>query len=217
MTNITKLFLFITFELLTIGLSGQSTTKKLAKVIPQLSIYNINGDTTNLKTISDGKITFIDFWFIPCGPCFNEMNMLHKLYAKYKDNPKISFLTITLTDSAFARPLIENRNTPVNDTYDYFRSLAQLDTFKLPVYFIKNGTRKMLSLKEEKGGGFNGHGEPSVQNQSLYPADVFGFSAYPTIFIFDKSGKVIYTKTGFMKGTEAKQQKNIEAIINDKL
>jgi len=217
MINITKLLLLITFALLTIGLSGQSATKKLAKVIPQLSIYNINGDTTDLKTISDGKITFIDFWFIPCGPCFNEMNMLHKLYAKYKDNPNVSFLTITLTDSAFVRPLIENRNTSVNDTYDYFRSLAQLDTFKLPVYFIKKGTSKMFSFKKDEKGGFHGHGEPMVKDQPRYPANVFGFLAYPTIFIFDKSGKVIYTKTGFMKEAEAKQQKNIEAIINYKL
>jgi thiol-disulfide isomerase/thioredoxin len=217
MINIIKLLLFIAFVLLTIGLSGQSTAKKIVKVIPQLSIYNINGDTTNLKTITDGKITFIDFWFIPCGPCFNEMNMLHKLYAKYKDNLNVSFLTITLTDSAFARPLIENRNTPVNETYDYFKSLAQLDSFKLPVYFIKNGISKMISFKKEKGNVFQGHGEPRVKDQSLYPANVFGFSAYPTIFIFDKGGKVIYTKTGFMKETEDKQQKNIEAIINDKL
>ncbi len=104
-----KTLLFITFTLLTITTFGQKTARRPVKVIPQLFIYGINGDTTNLKSISKEKVTFIDFWFIPCGPCFAEMNMLHKLYAKYKDNPNVSFLTITLTDSAFVRRIAPSK------------------------------------------------------------------------------------------------------------
>lgn len=197
---------------------GQRMLRKPVKVIPQLSVYNIKGDTTNLKTISNNKVTFIDFWFIPCGPCFAEMNMLHKLYAKYKDNPNVSFLTITLTDSAFVRPLIENKNTATNDTYDYFKALAQLDTFRLPVYFLKGVGSKMTSFKKAKV-GFIGHGELKTKDadDTQYPDNVFGFSAYPTIFIFDKKGNRIYNKTAFTKEDEKQQQKRIEALINEKL
>ena len=213
-----KTLLFTTFTFLTITSVGQTVLKKPVKVIPQLSIYNINGDTTNLKAISNDKVTFIDFWFIPCGPCFAEMNMLHKLYAKYKDNPNVAFLTITFTDSAFVRPLIENRNTSTNDTYDYFKTLALLDTFKLPVYFLKGAASKMTSFKKAKV-GFSGHGEPKTKktDYTQYPDNIFGFSGYPTIFIFDKKGNVIYNKTSFTKEGEKQQQKNIEALINAKL
>src|SRR6187401_1495064 len=116
-----RTLLFTIFSLLTMASLGQKIPKKLVKVIPQLSVYDINGETTDLKIISNNKVTFIDFWFIPCGPCFVEMNMLHRLYDKYKDDANVAFLTITFTDSAFARPLIENRNTDANETYDYFK------------------------------------------------------------------------------------------------
>ena len=187
------------------------------KTTPQLSIYNINGDTADLKSLTNGKITFIDFWFIPCGGCFVEMHMLHSLYKKYKDNPNVSFLTITFTDTGFVRPLIENRLTDSNDTYQYFKELAQLDSFRLPVYFIRNVSMKMRSLKKDKKGIFKGHGEPYPLNSSSFPDNVFGFPAYPTIFIFDKNGNEFYTKTGFMKKEEVQQQKIIEAMINARL
>jgi hypothetical protein len=142
--------------------------------------------------------------------------MLHKLYAKYKDNPNVTFLTITLTDSSFVRPLIENKNTSTNDTYDYFKTLAQLDTFRLPVCFLKDITSKMTSFKKSKT-GFSGHGEPKTKDHTFYPDNVFGFSGYPTIFIFDKKGNTVYTKTAFTKEGEKEQQKSIETIINAKL
>jgi thiol-disulfide isomerase/thioredoxin len=214
--NIMKSLLFTTFAILSIASFGQKISRKPVKVIPQLSIYNINSDTTNLKKISNNKITFIDFWFIPCGPCFAEMNMLHKLYAKYKDNPNVAFLTITLTDSSFVRPLVENKNTSTNNTYDYFKTLAQLDTFRLPVYFLKGIGSKMISFKKEKA-GFSGRGEPRTKDHTFYPDNIFGFSGYPTIFIFDKKGNMIYNKTAFTKEGEMQQQKNIEALIDRKL
>jgi len=194
---------------------GQKIPKKPVKVIPQLSVYDINGETTDLKIISNNKVTFIDFWFIPCGPCFVEMNMLHRLYGKYKDDPNVAFLTITFTDSAFARPLIENRNTDANETYDYFKKLAGLDTFKLPVFFLKDIDAKMRSFKKSKA-GFSGQNEPKTQeiDHTKYPDNIFGFSGYPSIFIFDKKGNLIYNKTGFTKEDETKQQKKIEALIN---
>jgi hypothetical protein len=140
------------------------------------------------------------------------MNMLHKLYYKFKDNPNFRFLTITLTDSAFVRPLIENRNTDSNETYDYFKSLASIDTFKLPVYFIKNVIEKQKSFRKDKS-AYYGRAEPRSRDTKFYPDNLFGFSGYPTIFIFDKSGNTIYSNTGFIKKNEDLQKKSIEDII----
>ena len=213
-----RTLLFTTFSILTMASLGQKVPKKPVKTIPQLSVYDINGDTTSLKIISNNKVTFIDFWFIPCGPCFVEMNMLHRLYAKYKDDPNVAFLTITLTDTAFVRPLIENRNTDANEAYDYFKKLAGLETFKLPVFFLKGIDTKMRSFKKSKT-GFSGQNEPTTHaiDYTKYPDSIFGFSGYPTIFIFDKKGNLIYNKTGFTKEGERQQQQKIEALINSNL
>jgi thiol-disulfide isomerase/thioredoxin len=196
-------------------LSGQVTSRSPVRQLPQVSLYNINGESSNLDIISKYKVTIIDFWFIPCGPCFIEMNMLHDIYARYKDNPNVLFLTISITDSAFVRPLTENRNALNNDTYTYFKQLAKLDTFKLPVYFMKEGTVKMISFVKSNQ-GFSGHSEPWGQNNadSLLAPHVFGFSANPTIFIFDKNGNTIYNHTGFLKKDQAKLENDIQNIIS---
>ena len=213
-----KSLLTLVYTLLVLILVGQKTSRTSVKIIPQLSIYDIKGDTTSLEAISVGKVTFIDFWFIPCGPCFEEMNMLHKLYSKYLGNPNVSFLTITITDSSFVRPLIENRNTSSNETYNYFKKLSQLDTFKLPVYFIKGVNYKVISLRNEND-KFNGQLDPSIikADMTVYPNNVFGFEGYPTIFMFDKNGNTLYSNTGFMKKGEGRQMKRIQDIIEKNL
>lgn len=208
-----RTLLLINFTILTIACFGQKVPLKPARAIPQIYVYNIHGDTTNLKAVSNNKVTFIDFWFIPCGPCFVEMNMLHKIYARYKYNPNVAFLTVTLTDSAFVRPLIENRNTNSNETYNYFKKLADLDTFKLPVYFIKDVSSVQKSLKKDKI-GYTGRGERPLKERSNYPNMIFGFTAYPTIMIFNKYGQLMYNKTGFTKASEKSQQKAIEEVID---
>ena len=202
---------------MTVACLGQKAPPKPVRTIPQIHVYNIHGDTTNLKAISSNKVTFIDFWFTPCRPCFFEMNILHKLYARYKYNPNVAFLTVTLTDSAFVRPLIENRNTGSNETYNYFKKLADLDTFKLPVYFIKDVSSVQKSLKKRDKIGYTGYGEGPLKERSNYPNKIFGFTAYPTIMIFNKYGQLMYNKTGFTKASEKSQQKAIEEVIDQGL
>ncbi|MBY0481094.1 MAG: TlpA family protein disulfide reductase [Chitinophagaceae bacterium] len=179
---------------------GQKNEAEPVKKIPDFSLYHLKNGTTNLLSLAKGKITFIDFWFVPCGPCFVEMNMLHELYAKYKNNPAIAFLTITFTDSSIVRPLIENRNELENDTYSYFKKMSNLDTFKLPVYFAFS-KRKAESYNESRD----------------YLNGTFNFYMYPTILIFDKNGLLIYHKTGFWKSDRKRQQLEIENLIKRKM
>lgn len=205
--------LTITILLFFVSSFGQKKLIEPIKQIPSVTLYNLSGDTSNLLTLAKDKITFIDFWFIPCGPCFGEMNLLHKLYSKYKDNPSVRFITITFTDSAFVRPLTENRNTDSNQTYSYFKTLSQLDTFRLPVYFMKNAISKQTSFIKSKF-GFAGKGEGFSKDKSQFPGQIFRFSGYPTVLIFDKSGQLIYNKTGFTDSGEKQQYLTIQSIID---
>ena len=208
-----KMLPAVFFVILSLPGMGQYKTNLPQSVIPSMSLYNIQGDTTNLLSLAKGKITFIDCWFIPCGPCFSEMSLLHNLYNTYRHNDKVAFLTITFSDSSFVRPLLENRNTDNNEVYDYFKTSAHMDRFDLPVFFTKNCSAAMSSfVKDKNGKGFTlkGEGGWGGQRQSQYcPEKILGFSGYPTILIYDQYGKLIYHKTGFFKEKETGQLNTI--------
>lgn len=193
---------------------GQISKQVGINTIPNVTVFNLNGDKASLPKLTANKITFIDFWFIPCGPCFAEMGMLHNLYDTYKNDTSINFMTITFSDSAFVRDLVQNRNSDSNDVYDYFRSTSALDTFRLPVYFIDGYMTPMRYFKANSNGkGFSGKNWPGAGDKNLMPDQVFMFSAYPTILIYDTTGKLVFSRSGFTKKGEAQEMKDIQNCI----
>jgi thiol-disulfide isomerase/thioredoxin len=176
--------------------------------IPDIDVYDLNGKHISLKQLAKNKVLFIDNWFIPCPPCFIEMKMLHKLYSKYANNKDFCFITISRTDSGVVRKFITKDSSMAKyvNTYQYF---SQLDYFKLPVYFIPGCNAKV----EMEGKALH-----SLQpdDPTKCPDDVFRFSGYPTVVIFDKQGKLIFKKTGY-DGKEEANMADIENIINPAL
>lgn len=45
-----------------------------------------------------GKVIFVDLWATWCGPCIAEFPAMEKLKARYKDNPNVVFVTISIDD-----------------------------------------------------------------------------------------------------------------------
>lgn len=194
---------------------GQQSKQVGVKTIPNITVFNLNGTKMSLPKLASNKITFIDFWFIPCGPCFAEMGMLHRLYDTYKNDTSINFMTITFSDSAFVRDLVENRNSDSNDVYDYFKTTSALDTFRLPVYFIDGYMTPMRYFKSNSNGkGFSGKNWPGAGDKNLIPDQVFTFSAYPTILIFDTTGKLVFSRSGFTKKGETQEMRDIQNCIS---
>jgi peroxiredoxin len=64
---------------------------------PEFSIKTLNGEFVNLKE-QNGKILVINFWFIGCVPCMEEMPALNIIAAKFKAKSDVIFLAIA-TDS----------------------------------------------------------------------------------------------------------------------
>jgi len=56
---------------------------------------DLKGNEYQLKDL-EGKIVVLNFWFIGCGPCRQEMPGLNKLADEYKDSSNIVFLAIAL-------------------------------------------------------------------------------------------------------------------------
>lgn len=62
-------------------------------LVPPFSIKTIDGESINTDSLKN-KILFINFWFIGCAPCLEELPALNRLVEEYKDR-NVVFLSIT--------------------------------------------------------------------------------------------------------------------------
>lgn len=58
---------------------------------------DINGNKFDLREAT-GKVIVLNFWFINCPPCKQEIPQLNELVAEYKDNADVVFLAIALDE-----------------------------------------------------------------------------------------------------------------------
>jgi thiol-disulfide isomerase/thioredoxin len=57
---------------------------RVGKVAPDFSVVDWDGESHRLQDYR-GKIVYLDFWSLGCGPCVAELPHLVKTYEKYKD------------------------------------------------------------------------------------------------------------------------------------
>jgi thiol-disulfide isomerase/thioredoxin len=56
-----------------------------------------NSHSVKLNSLK-GKLIYVDLWATWCGPCLEEMPAYEKLKESYKDNPNISFISLSIDD-----------------------------------------------------------------------------------------------------------------------
>ena len=59
---------------------------------------DINGNAITLSSLQ-GKVIYVDLWATWCGPCMEEMPHYEVLKEKYKDNPSIAFVSLSIDDN----------------------------------------------------------------------------------------------------------------------
>ncbi|PWV56965.1 peroxiredoxin [Chitinophaga sp. S165] len=87
-------------------------TTFLNKPAPDFKLYDLNGklyDTEFLK----GKIVVLNFWFVACKPCINEMPVLNAIKKKH-DPEKIVFLALSLDNKSTINTFLKEHEFDYN-------------------------------------------------------------------------------------------------------
>jgi thiol-disulfide isomerase/thioredoxin len=178
------------------------------KYLPDIDVYDIHGKHTTLRQLGKNKVLFIDSWFVPCPPCFREMRILHKLYSKYYSNKNFCFITICRTDSALVKKFIAQDKSMIRYV-NMYHDFSHLKDFKLPVYFIPGCNERIFTGEQ--------FAKYTPDDKTKCPDAQFGFHGYPTIIIFDKTGKRIFKRTGYSVDNEDADDVKIENAIKKAL
>ncbi len=70
---------------------------QIGKPAPKFTLFSPNGKVYELDSFK-GKVVYIDLWASWCGPCRAEIPSFKKLYSKYKNNDKVTFIGLAVSD-----------------------------------------------------------------------------------------------------------------------
>ncbi len=125
--------------------------KKGGKTLPEVTILSSEERKVDLKSITKGRVTIINFWATWCAPCIEELPSLAKFQL---DNPDILMMPISL-----------DMNKTMPELAGFFKGN---DVKELRWFYDDSGAlRKQLNL-----------------------------SVYPSTYILDKEGRIIYILQG---------------------
>lgn len=99
-------------------------------VAPSFGITTIDGKTIGVETLKD-KVLVLNFWFIGCRGCMEEIPKLNELAAKYADREDVVFLALALDPPQSLAEFI--KKTPFNYIHSG-NALLTMDLFGVKSY-----------------------------------------------------------------------------------
>jgi peroxiredoxin len=126
-----------------LSVSLKSTKPSLADFSEAKSFQakNLKGETVSLESLK-GKIIVINFWFIACAPCLQEIPDLNALVEKFKNNPDVVFLAPTFDEVEKVREFVERKNFQYSIIPQAKTWIADYNISNFPTHLIidKQGT-----------------------------------------------------------------------------
>jgi peroxiredoxin len=120
----------------------ESTFFTTGEKISLFNVKDIQGNKINLKD-AKGKIIVLNFWFIDCKPCRQEIPDLNNLVAQFENNPDIIFVAIALDSRSDLKDFL--KTTPFNyhivDDGKYFADKYGIRMY--PTHVIVDGEGKV--------------------------------------------------------------------------
>jgi thiol-disulfide isomerase/thioredoxin len=110
-------------------------------------LSDINGQKFDLKN-NNGKIYVINFWFISCAPCKQEIPELNELVKQYKESGEVVFLAIALDSQRELKKFL--KSTPflyhIVGNGQYFAQKYGVDGFPTHLIVGKDGFIKFSTI-----------------------------------------------------------------------
>lgn len=198
------ILLFISFKSVCLGQSAGITS------IPSFPVINENGDSLDVKELVKGKIAILNFWFIPCPPCMREMGALNDLYNRFSRNNNFSFISITASNPEAVKNLV-TESYGDSSMYPFFKMAARVNKIEFPIFYLvtcrdsvyRSGPR-IIDFKVL---------HPEKIN---CPTEVFEFQLFPTTFITNTKGEIIYRHAGLLNEQDRSLNK-VRKILKEEL
>jgi thiol-disulfide isomerase/thioredoxin len=92
------------------------------------SVTDINGNKILLSSLK-GKVIYLDLWATWCGPCMEEMPHYETLKEKYRNNPGIVFVSLSIDDNSILwKSNVDKRKA---DGYQWLINRNKLDAYNI--------------------------------------------------------------------------------------
>ncbi|MBD1395382.1 TlpA family protein disulfide reductase [Mucilaginibacter glaciei] len=122
----------------------------VGKPAPAFTAKTIDGKKVDLASLK-GKVIVVNFWFVGCLPCEEEMPLLNKLTDQYKDNPNVVFLAFANSTKGSVKSFFKRKTFKYQTVTD---AKAIADTYNVsgyPSHFIidKEGVLKFASIASQ--------------------------------------------------------------------
>jgi len=119
------------------------------KPLPGFNFVDINGKVYNQENCQ-GKVVILNFWFIGCVACQEEMPDLNKIVASYKNRNDVLFISIAPNSTNDLRKFLEK--TPFNyaaipDKRNYVTDTLKIQMF--PTQMIVNRRGQIAKVPED--------------------------------------------------------------------
>lgn len=182
-----------------------SCTRGTQSDVPNLEGKGLNGEVIKLQDWAKNKVTVVNVWATFCGPCLEELPMLHRLYDKYKNNPDFAFLSVALNTESEIQQFINS-----TDAHNPFRralAISKLTTFRLPTISVLS---KGYIIQELGNGNFQAGLEPGNDELEKW-RKALGFEPIPYTVIYNKQGKIAY-KTNYQANLESNLERYQDSL-----
>jgi thiol-disulfide isomerase/thioredoxin len=118
----------------------ESTNFKVGDILKPIKDKDINGEKIDTKKLL-GKVLVLNFWFINCPPCRQEIPDLNQLVEAYKNNPDVMFIAVALDEAYDIKQFIKTQpyNYHIIENGRYHAAKYNLNLYPTNVVVDKTG------------------------------------------------------------------------------
>ncbi|QTD38941.1 TlpA family protein disulfide reductase [Polaribacter batillariae] len=113
------------------------------------SVTDINGNEYSLESLK-GKIVVLNFWFVECKPCIEEMPELNRIVKKYK-NKDIVFLAFATNEKTKIDKFLKRRDFLYNIIPDSEKIADKYNVSNYPTHIVLDTNSKIAYLTSGLG------------------------------------------------------------------